>query len=130
MKSLAYRFPPLPAKFSNTTPEQYLDRLIDVCKEYEWLIDALAFDIFTHNYWGKFPAEWTEALMSYVDEAGDDRCACAVLELTSKEADYSRWPTSLKAYLETIRDLPLPRDVLNEKENERPNIRRRHFVCY
>lgn len=78
---------PLPSKYSNDTPEQYLERLMSFYKEYHWLIHVLAFNFVTQKEWEKFPLEWREALMKRIEDAGDD-WAFAILDLTSTKSDY------------------------------------------
>jgi len=78
---------PLPSKYSNDTPEQYLERLMSFYKEYHWLIHVLAFNFVTQKEWEKFPLEWREALMERIEDAGDD-WTIAILDLTSVKSDY------------------------------------------
>ncbi|KAK4515703.1 uncharacterized protein ATC70_010656 [Mucor velutinosus] len=112
---------PLPSKYSNDTPEQYLERLMSFYNEYHWLIHVLAFNFVTQKEWEKFPLEWREALMKRIEDAGDD-WAFAILDLTSTKSDYSIWPESLRSYLETARDLALPRDVDEATLQQQRNI--------
>ncbi|GAA5815948.1 hypothetical protein MFLAVUS_009467 [Mucor flavus] len=100
----------LPCKHVDDTPEQYLEKLMNFYKEYHWLIHVLAFNVITLEEWQKFPEEWRVALMKHMEEAGDN-WAMSILDLTSPDSDYSIWPESLRNYLETARDLALPRDV-------------------
>ncbi|CEP14918.1 hypothetical protein [Parasitella parasitica] len=119
---LASRIPlPLPLKYSNDTPEQYLEKLMSFYREHHWLIHVLAFNFVTHREWEKFPLDWREALMRRVEEAGDD-WAFAILDLTSTNSDYSIWPESLRNYLETARDLALPREVDEATLQQQQNI--------
>lgn len=77
----------LPAKYSNDTPEEYLERLMAFYKKYHWLIHVLAFNFVTLHEWENFPIEWREALMQRIEEAGGD-WAMAILDLTSESSDY------------------------------------------
>lgn len=77
----------LPPKYSNDTPEQYLERLMSFYKEYHWLIHVLAFNVITLREWEKFPLEWRQALMNHMEEAGDN-WAMSILDLTSPDSDY------------------------------------------
>ncbi|OBZ90925.1 Protein RRNAD1 [Choanephora cucurbitarum] len=112
---------PLPTKFKGDTPEQYLERLLDFCKEYHWLIHVLAFNFITHKEWEKFSSDWQDALMNHMQQAGDE-WAFAILELTKESSDYSKWPPSLGLYLESIRDLALPRTT--RQQDQQKNISR------
>jgi hypothetical protein len=80
---------PLPPKYSNDTPEQYLERLMDFYKEYYWLIHVLAFNFVTLREWENFPLEWRDALMKRMEDAGDD-WAIDILDLSSETSDYVR----------------------------------------
>jgi hypothetical protein len=80
---------PLPLKYMNDTPEEYLERLMAFYKEYHWLIHVLAFNFVTLREWDNFPFEWREALMQRMEEAGDD-WAKEILDLTSETSDYVR----------------------------------------
>lgn len=85
---LASRIPlPLPPKYRNDTPEQYLERLMSFYKEYHWLIHVLAFNFVTQKEWEKFPQNWREALMKRIEDTGDN-WAYAILDLTSEKSDY------------------------------------------
>ncbi|KAI8376908.1 methyltransferase domain-containing protein [Blakeslea trispora] len=112
---------PLPTRYKDDTPEQYLERLLKFYRDYHWLIHVLAFNFITHQEWEKFPSDWREALMHHMEQAGDN-WAFAILELTSESSDYSKWPPSLRSYLESVRDLALPRTM--DSQDQQQNISR------
>lgn len=76
---------PLPKKYSNDTPEQYLERLMSFYKEYHWLIHVLAFNFVTLDEWENFPLEWRQAL---TERMQGDNWALTMLDLTSETSDH------------------------------------------
>lgn len=76
---------PLPPKYSNDSPEEYLERLMAFYKEYHWLIHVLAFNFVTLSEWENFPLEWREAL---TDRMQGDNWAMDMLELTLESSDH------------------------------------------
>ncbi|KAI7900480.1 methyltransferase domain-containing protein [Cokeromyces recurvatus] len=111
----------LPLKYKNDSPEEYLEKLISFYKQYHWLVHVLAFNFITQQEWQKFPLEWREALMHYMEKAGDN-WAFSILELTSDKTDYSIWPESLQEYLKMARDLALPRVVDESIKKQQQSI--------
>ncbi|KAG0760693.1 hypothetical protein G6F16_010383 [Rhizopus arrhizus] len=100
----------LPAKYKDKTVVEYLNELLNFYNEYYWLIHVLPFNFITHRQWEQFDVQWRQALMSRLDQAGEDWTS-AILDLTLETSDYSIWPTSLQHYLEKTRDLALPRSA-------------------
>ncbi|KAG1179940.1 hypothetical protein G6F70_008476 [Rhizopus microsporus] len=110
----------LPEKYKNKSVQEYLDDLLEFYNEYFWLIHVLPFNFITHRQWDQFDVEWRNALMSFMEQAGDN-WAKALLESILNTNDYSIWPESLRNYIEKTRDLSLPR---NEEpfQNNQANI--------
>ncbi|CEG83145.1 hypothetical protein RMATCC62417_17117 [Rhizopus microsporus] len=110
----------LPEKYKNKSVQAYLDDLLEFYNEYFWLIHVLPFNFITHRQWDQFDVEWRNALMSFMEQAGDN-WAKALLESILNTNDYSIWPESLRNFIEKTRDLSLPR---NEEpfQNDQANI--------
>ncbi|KAI8878960.1 hypothetical protein K501DRAFT_227564 [Backusella circina FSU 941] len=83
------------------------------------MVELLAFDFITLDYWKKVDPEWRSALMAYMEDAGDNYAA-SILDLTSENCDYSNWPDSFSRFLNLTRDLALPRMV--DKSKNKPGI--------
>jgi hypothetical protein len=81
----------LPPKYQDQDPKAYLDDLLAFVEEYRWMVDILAFDFITLDYWKRIDPEWRSALMDYMEAAGDDYAA-AILDLTSDKCDYVSMP--------------------------------------
>jgi hypothetical protein len=81
----------LPPKYQDQDPKAYLDGLLAFIEEYRWMVEILAFDFITLDYWKRIDPEWRSALMDYMEAAGDDYAA-AILDLTSEKCDYVSMP--------------------------------------
>lgn len=77
----------LPAKYKDKTVVEYLNELLNFYNEYYWLIHVLPFNFITHRQWEQFDVQWRQALMSRLDQAGEDWTS-AILDLTLETSDY------------------------------------------
>lgn len=82
----------LPEKYKNKSVQEYLDDLLEFYNEYFWLIHVLPFNFITHRQWDQFDVEWRNALMSFMEQAGDN-WAKALLESILNTNDYVKCKT-------------------------------------
>lgn len=82
----------LPEKYKNKSVQGYLDDLLEFYNEYFWLIHVLPFNFITHRQWDQFDVKWRNALMSFMEQAGDN-WAKALLESILNTNDYVKCKT-------------------------------------
>ncbi|KAF7722108.1 hypothetical protein EC973_003688 [Apophysomyces ossiformis] len=100
----------LPPSFED--PEQYLETLVSFLKRYQWLIDIHVVDFITHKQWNQLDLEWRRTFLAEDGDIDDDQAwFTSVIDLLAENSQPCKdtWPKSLKKYIETIKNLTLPR---------------------
>ncbi|KAI7871595.1 hypothetical protein BDF14DRAFT_1075022 [Spinellus fusiger] len=101
----------LPAAYSNQTPEKYLESLIEFFEKYRHLIDIHVVDFLTYHQWELLDVEWREVLLpsKLNKDSSEGSDLLALIQIASENTSNCYWPASLQEYIQTSKDIALPR---------------------